>query len=148
LRGSADGGKGVVLDLEESLGRVWNPDVRPLVAEAYRSYTTGSARACIILTWGAVASDLIDKLRRLSGDGEGAATTIVQKIDTARDRNDVKGMQDVEASLLATARDLELLDFVEERELQRLRDDRHLCAQRRLDSPRSPIISILCRAVT
>jgi hypothetical protein len=52
----------------------------------------------------------------------------VQKIDTARDANDVKAMQEVEASLLTTARGLELLDFVEERELQRLRDDRHLCA--------------------
>lgn len=117
-----------MLDLEESLRRVWNPDVRPLVAEAYRSYTTGSARACILLTWSAVAADLIDKLRRLSEDGEGSANAIVLKIDSARDANDVKAMQEAEASLLTTARSLELLDFVEERELQRLRDDRHLCA--------------------
>ncbi len=117
-----------MLDLEESLHRVWNPDVRPLIAEAYRSYTTGSARASILLTWSAVAADLIDKLRRLSEDGEGSATAIVQKIDTARDSNDVKAMQEAEASLLTTARSLELLDFVEERELQRLREDRHLCA--------------------
>jgi hypothetical protein len=75
-----------------------------------------------------VAADLIDKLRRLSEDGEGSASAIVQKIDTARGANDVKAMQEAEASLLTTARDLELIDFVEERELQRLRDDRHLCA--------------------
>jgi len=114
--------------LEESLGRVWNPDVRPLVTEAYRSYTTGSARAAIILAWGAVAADLIDKLRRLSEDGEGAARTLVEKIERARAGNDVKLMQEVEASLLDTAHSLELLDSVEVRDLQRLREDRHLCA--------------------
>ncbi|MEU0635756.1 hypothetical protein ABZ338_05970 [Streptomyces albidoflavus] len=117
-----------MLDLEEILGRVWNPDVRPLAAEAYRSYTTGSARACIILTWGAVAADLIDKLQRLGEDGEGTAKTIAQKIDAARAKSDVKAMQDVEAALLENAQMLELLDFVEARDLQRLREDRHLCA--------------------
>ncbi|MGX5397145.1 hypothetical protein ACWLMY_35455 [Streptomyces anulatus] len=117
-----------MLDLEESLGRVWNPDVRPLAAEAYRSYATGSARAAIILTWGAVAADIIDKLRRLSEDSEGAASALVEKIEKARAGSDVKLMQEVEASLLDAAHSLELLDSVEKRDLQRLREDRHLCA--------------------
>src|SRR5699024_2075434 len=60
-----------VIDLQEQVGRVYNPDVRPLVAEAVRAYSTGSARSAIILTWTAVCADLIFKFERLADDGDG-----------------------------------------------------------------------------
>jgi hypothetical protein len=118
-------------DLEERISRVWNPDVQPLVAEAYRSYTTGASRACILLTWGAVCADLVEKVSRLAEDGENEAVAVAQKIEQARTQTGaqaVKSLQDVERTLLDTAEKLELLDFVEKRELERLREDRHLCA--------------------
>jgi hypothetical protein len=117
-----------MLDVEDRIGRVWNPDVRPLVREAYGSYNTGASRASIILTWGAVCADLIEKFRRLSDDGEGVAVAIVTKIEKAREQNNVKLMQNVEASLLEEAERMQLVDGVERRELERLREDRHLCA--------------------
>ncbi|MGB8947030.1 MAG: hypothetical protein WCD21_43390 [Streptomyces sp.] len=48
-----------MIDLEERVNRVFNPDLRPLVREAYRCYASGSARGAIVLTWTAVCADLI-----------------------------------------------------------------------------------------
>lgn len=59
-----------MLDLEQQVLRVWNPDVRPLVVEAHRCYMSGAARASIALTWVAVCADLIEKFSRLAEDGE------------------------------------------------------------------------------
>ncbi|MGH8895449.1 MAG: hypothetical protein ACRDZ4_00155 [Egibacteraceae bacterium] len=121
-----------MLNLDEQIGKVWNPDVRPLVAEAYRCYATGAARACIALTWVAVCADLIEKVSRLAEDGEGAAAGMVSKIEAARkrglDAQAVKMMQDMEREILDKATELELIDSIDQRELERLREDRHLCA--------------------
>ena len=121
-----------MLDLEEQVGRVWNPDIRPLVAEAYRCYGSGAARASITLTWVAVCADLIEKVNRLSEDGEAAAAELVASIERARDRGAdaraVQAMQEVERTILDKAVELELIDTIGQRELERLREDRHLCA--------------------
>jgi hypothetical protein len=88
-------------------------------------------RAAITLTWVAVCLDIIEKLRRLAEDGEPAAKTIVEQIDGAYEEsesNAVKIMQDVERTILITAKQVELIDTIGERELRRLREDRHLCA--------------------
>jgi hypothetical protein len=127
-----------MLDLEEQAGKVWNPDIRPLIAEAYRCYTTGAARACITLTWVAVCADLIEKVSRLAEEGEGAAAIFIRKIEEARkgDTNPqtVKTMQEVEREILDKATELELIDPIAKRELERLREDRHLCAHPSLRS--------------
>lgn len=123
--------RGSMNDLEEQVGRVWNPDVRPLVAEAFRCYSTGAARACIALTWIAVCADLIEKINRLAEDGEAQATALANKIEGARGRTDppaIQIMQDIEKTVLDAATELDLLDAVEKRELARLREDRNLCA--------------------
>ncbi|MFJ2195370.1 hypothetical protein [Streptomyces violaceusniger] len=124
-------GAALMMDLELKINRVWHQEVRPLVAEAYRCYTTGSARACIVLTWTAVCTDLIHKLYQLAEDGEGEAEAVVKRIDDARgktDRDAVRTMLDVENTILAVAAKLELIDFVEKRELERLKEDRNLAA--------------------
>ncbi|MER7001411.1 hypothetical protein, partial [Streptomyces sp. NPDC000410] len=118
-----------VIDLELKVNQVWHQDVRPLVAEAYRCYTTGSARACIVLTWTAVCADLIHKLDQLAEDGEGEAKQLVQRVVGAQEKVDggaVRTMQDMENSLLDLAEKLELVDFVQKRELERLKEDRNL----------------------
>jgi hypothetical protein len=121
-----------MLDLEEQVGRVWNPDIRPLVAEAYRCYAAGAARASITLTWVAVCADLIEKVNRLAEDGEASTRDLAARIERARDQGAdvqaVKAMQDVERTILDKALELELIDSIGKRELERLREDRHLCA--------------------
>jgi hypothetical protein len=66
-----------MLDLEERINRVFNPDVRPLVQEAYRCYASGAARGAIVLAWTAVCADLITKAHMLKEDGEAAAAQLV-----------------------------------------------------------------------
>lgn len=135
-----------MLDLEAGISRVWNPDLRAIVGEAQQCYNSGAARAAIVLTWSAVCADLIEKISRLADDGEKAAEEVSKQIDQLRAQHNaqaVKLMQDVERSLLDTAEKLELIDFVEHRELERLREDRHLCAHpsmRPLGEPYAPTL--------
>jgi hypothetical protein len=127
-----------VPDLEEQLGRVWNSDVRPLVQEAWRCYAAGANRACITLTWVAVCADLIYKIDRLADDGDGAAIGARNQVASARAAGltsaGVREMQEIERTILATSVELELVDGIAARELDRLREDRHLCAHSSLRS--------------
>ncbi|MFC8453105.1 hypothetical protein [Kitasatospora sp. NPDC057223] len=120
-----------MLNLEERITRVWHQEVRPLVADAYRCHSTGTPRAAIVATWTAVCADIIHKLYQLAEDGDGTAAGVVRKIESARSKADaeaVKTMQQVESGLLQNALDLELVDFIEHRQLERLQQDRNLCA--------------------
>jgi hypothetical protein len=62
-------------DLEVQVARVANAGVRPLVTEAYRCYTSGTARAAIVLTWTAACADLIDKIATLYQSGDRMSLT-------------------------------------------------------------------------
>jgi hypothetical protein len=129
--GPRQNGEYLVLNLEERITRVWHQEVRPLVADAYRCHSTGTPRAAIVATWTAVCADIIHKLYQLAEDGDGTAAEVVKKIDSARSKPDaeaVKTMQQVENGLLQNALDLELIDFIEHRQLERLQQDRNLCA--------------------
>ncbi|MEU9507115.1 hypothetical protein AB0D32_12630 [Micromonospora sp. NPDC048170] len=125
-------------NIEEQVHRVWNPEVRPLVGEAWRCYNSGTTRACIVATWAAVAADLIEKIVRLADDGEGDARAFRTKVEDAQSAGltvaSVKTMQEVERDLLDHAVQLELIDTITQRELARLREDRHLCAHPSLRS--------------
>ncbi|MEU3840805.1 hypothetical protein AB0E88_12325 [Streptomyces sp. NPDC028635] len=118
-------------DLEQWITRVRSIDVRPLVREAYRAYAAGAARATIVLTWTAVCADLIDKVRALHEGGEPQATPLIEQVDQAQGNLDAKAirtMQAVESSLLDQAVALELIDATQKIQLERLREDRNLCA--------------------
>jgi hypothetical protein len=121
-----------VINLEERIAACWSPEVRPLIAEAYRCYATGSPRAAVVLTWTAVCVDVIEKLRQLADDGESQAKSVVEKVEKAQGKVDagaIKTMQEVETNLLLdTALAVELIDAVQYRKLDQLRLDRNLCA--------------------
>ncbi|WP_393077355.1 hypothetical protein [Streptomyces sp. LN704] len=133
-----------MLDLEEQISRVANADVRPLVREAHRCYTAGAARAAIVLTWTALCADLIDKIGTLHQSGEAEAAELTGKVGAAQgklDRASVIAMQGVESTVLDTAVALELIDATQKLQLERLREDRNLCAHpslRPLGEPFNP----------
>jgi hypothetical protein len=120
-----------MLDIDDQVRRVWSPDVRPLIAEAWRCYGIGAHRATITFTWLAVCEDLAEKIIRLADDGDGVAAAARVTIELAHAQGltpaGFKAMQDLERSLLSTAVTLELVDTITSRELARLREDRHLC---------------------
>ncbi|MBB5152543.1 hypothetical protein [Saccharopolyspora phatthalungensis] len=120
-----------MLDLEDRVNRVFNPDVRPLVQEAYRCYVSGSARGAIVLTWTAICADLIAKAQILHEEGEGEAADLVSQVEKAQSSEESEAipiMLNLEKTLLAITEKLELIDFTQRKQLERIRDDRHLCA--------------------
>jgi hypothetical protein len=128
----------IVKSIDERIASVGNPDVRPLVDEAWKCYGVGAFRATIVLTWLAVCADLSDKIDRLSDDGDGEAAEFLKKLLTAESHGlksaGVMAMQEVEREILSVATQVELIDSVAERELSRIREDRHLCAHLSLRS--------------
>ncbi|MFJ1662297.1 hypothetical protein [Streptomyces anthocyanicus] len=120
-----------MLDLDDRVNRVHNPDVRPLVQEAHRCYSSGSARGAIVLTWTAVCADLIAKAQTLKEDGETAATALVADVEKAqqsKEEDAIPIMLGIERTLLDMAETLELIDHTQKKQLERLRDDRNMCA--------------------
>jgi hypothetical protein len=120
-----------MLDLEERVTRVANPEVRAVVQEAHRCYASGAARAAIVLTWTAVCADLIHKAEVLKDQGENDARSLVEDVERAQrpgQADAVNIMLGIERSVLDTAEKLELIDRTQKMLLERLREDRHLCA--------------------
>ncbi|PZG12734.1 hypothetical protein C1I95_25220 [Micromonospora craterilacus] len=85
-----------------------------------------------------MSADLIDKIVRLADDGDGDARTFQAKVEGAQSAGlapaSVKTMQEIERGLLDLAVQFELIDAISQRELNRLREDRHLCAHPSLRS--------------
>lgn len=134
-----------MIDLQEQVTRVWHPDVRTLALEASRCYGIGAHRAAITLTWVAVCTDLIGKISRLADDGETIAAAARARIESAQAQGlsatGVQTMQAAERELVSTAVELELIDTITARDLERLREDRHLCVHpslRGLGEPYEP----------
>jgi len=132
-------------DLEEAISRVWNPEIRPLVDEAYRCYSLGTPRAAIALAWVAVCTDILAKVERLAEAGDGQAEKIAQEIRAAREdvanSGPITRIQTLERDALKTAFDLELIDATEQQLLERLKQDRNLSVHptlRPLNTPYRP----------
>lgn len=99
------------------------------INEAINSYKAGCFRASIVASWIALVYDFIGKLRELSLYGEQNAKSLYEKIERYRKSSDVRGSLAFERDILdKMLNEFELLSPVEYRELQRLNDDRNLCA--------------------
>lgn len=79
--------------------------------------------------WTAIAYDIIQKIRELATSGEPAANQFVKNYDDALSRHDIPALLRIEDQLIEKARrDFEMLQPHEATALERVRDDRHLCA--------------------
>ena len=116
-------------DLDELVLTVHNKNTRQYISEAVHAYRSGLNRDAVILTWTAVAYDLMTKYRELGEQGEGAAIQFTIDLDQAIATNNVTQLQSIEGKLLDLARDpFEIIDQVEQEALERLKNDRNLCA--------------------
>ncbi|MCP2317935.1 hypothetical protein APR12_003288 [Nocardia amikacinitolerans] len=72
------------------------------------------------------------KLIRLADEGDKSAEVFRQEVTAAQDMgltpDGVRAMQKIEAKLVDKAVEFELVDTIGKRELDRIREDRHLCA--------------------
>ncbi|TKD45059.1 hypothetical protein [Azotobacter chroococcum] len=118
-----------VTDIDTLALAVRDRESKRLIAEAITAYRGGALRSAIMSTWIAVAFDIISKARELAAQGEAAPKEFVDDLDLAIDNNDIRKMQTIESDLLKTARDkLQMFASHEFDALERLRNDRHLCA--------------------
>lgn len=115
-------------NLDEILQKVRNAHSKNYLNEAIVSYRAGAYRAALITTWIAVCVDIIEKIRELAVAGDPAAESIngrLRKINP----NEPSTMLAFEKDLLKIAcDDLELISVIEKMHLERLKEDRNICA--------------------
>lgn len=118
-------------EIETMLASVWNPGSRPFVTEAWHSYNAGAIRASIAATWTAVSADIIAKIAYLADEGDAAAQRFTADVSAAQshglEAEGVRAMQTLESALLDEALKFELIDSIDKRGLDRVRQDRNLC---------------------
>ena len=115
--------------LEDLLNDVRDRESRRYLEEAIRAYNVGAFRAAIVASWVTVAFDLIAKIRQLAATDDDAAKDFTRRLDQAIEGDSTSRLLTIERDLLTVAH--ETFEFIERRELeelQRLRDDRHVCA--------------------
>lgn len=118
-----------LVDLDVLLNRVRNPRSRNYLQDGIRAYRSGALRPALTAVWVAVAFDLVSKIRELADLGDGEAGRIFGLWDSARARNDIRQLMQLERDLIDQAATiLQLLNPIETRQIKRLQEDRHLCA--------------------
>ncbi|MCK4135710.1 hypothetical protein ACI2TD_09425 [Ralstonia nicotianae] len=115
--------------MDELVLQCRNETARDRIGEAVRAYKSAAYRSAIIMTWVALAYDLIDKLRELSLSGDAAAAKKVAEYDKLHQSGDVRASLSFEKELLKSARkEFELISDAELIELARIQEDRNRCA--------------------
>ncbi|WP_112437314.1 hypothetical protein [Rhizobium sp.] len=116
-------------DLDIWVTRVRNPKSKTYFLESVRAYKSGALRAALTSVWVALAFDLIAKYRELSAMGDPAAASFLTNWDAATASDDVKALLKLESSILSDAvSNTQMISHIAGRHLERLREDRHLCA--------------------
>lgn len=115
-------------NLDELMQKVRNPHAKNYINESIAAYRTGAYRAALITTWIAVCVDIIEKIRELSLSEDPAAKKIEERLDKIQP-NDPSSMLSFERDILNFAcDDLQLISTIEKSHLERLKDDRNICA--------------------
>lgn len=116
-------------DLDAEIVRIRDHRSRTYYNEALRAYRSGAYRAAISAAWVALVFDILLKYRELSAAGDAEATAFIAGWDKAIAVNDVAKLLEHERNLLEHAKTkMGLMNLQEHRLLQRLYEDRHLCA--------------------
>jgi hypothetical protein len=115
-------------DLDELSQKVRNSYSRNYFNEAIISYRAGAYRAAIISTWIAVCIDIIEKIKELNLSNDPTVQPIENRLKNIH-QNDIAGMLAFEKDVLDIACDqLQLISIIEKSHLERLKDDRNVCA--------------------
>jgi hypothetical protein len=127
--------KVLLADLDDLAQTVRDRSSRSYILEAVNAYRAEAFRSAIISTWTAVAYDIISKIRELAGQGDAEAAAFVTNLDNAienhaeGDPEAVKRLQHIENELLnKSLGTFEFLSRQEFTDLDRLKQDRNLCA--------------------
>lgn len=116
-------------DLEQIQQDIVDVRSRELIAEVVRCYECGAYRGALVSLWVAVVADITGKIRYLAESGDGTAGNVINDLDSALSSQSVVKVQKYEREILETAGgQLGILLPREKVELERLNQDRNLCA--------------------
>ena len=117
------------VDLDILLTQIREPRSRTYFLDAVRAYKAGALRAALSATWVAVVYDLISKYRELAASDDAAATAFLKTFDSATANRNVNKLLEIEAKIISHATtEIQILNQIGKIHLERLREDRHLCA--------------------
>lgn len=115
-------------NLDEIIQKVRNIHAKNYLNESISAYRSGAYRASLITTWIAVCVDIIEKIRELSISEDAAAQKWEQQLDKIQP-NDPAAMLAFERDILNVAcEELQLISTIEKSHLERLKEDRNICA--------------------
>jgi hypothetical protein len=115
-------------NLDELLQQVRNIHAKNYINESIASYRTGAYRASLITTWIAVCVDIIEKIKELSLNGDLAAKRIEERLNNIKP-SEPNEMISFERDILKIAcEQLQLISTIEKTHLERLKEDRNICA--------------------
>lgn len=121
-------------NLDEILEEVRNPYSKEYVREAISAYRSGAYRASLVTIWVAVCVDIVEKIIELSIGGDGSAKKIHDELEKIKP-DDFLSMMKFEREILNYAcEDLEIISHIEKTHLERLKDDRNICAHPTISS--------------
>jgi hypothetical protein len=117
-------------DLDALLLTVTNHAAKRYLSEAVMAYRVGALRLAIVGTWTAVAYDIIEKIRELAtSQSDAQAAAFIRDFDTNVEANNVTKLLQIERALITRAsREFGFPRPIDVQFLERLREDRHLCA--------------------
>jgi hypothetical protein len=119
----------MLTDLDAQLMRIRDYRTRTYFSDALKCFRAGAFRSAVAATWVTVAYDLIAKYRELSSLGDAEATRFIFAWDQARIANQTARLLELERTLLTHAHErMAIIDAMTLRALNRLYEDRHLCA--------------------
>jgi hypothetical protein len=117
------------IDLDILLTRIRQPQSKTYFLDSVKAYKAGALRSALSAAWVAVVYDLITKYRELGAMGDGAAAAFIHTWDTATANHDIRKLLELEATIITDATtNTQLLNRIAGIQLDRLREDRHLCA--------------------
>lgn len=117
------------IDLDILLTRIRNPKSKVYFLDAVKAYKAGALRGALTSAWVALVFDLIEKYRQLQAMGDASAAAFIQSWDQAMSSNDIKKLLQLEKDILKDAANKTMLiNQLALKHLDRLHDDRHLCA--------------------
>ncbi|HDY7911383.1 TPA: hypothetical protein RQK42_000507 [Vibrio vulnificus] len=115
-------------DLDGLLLHVRNKYSQEYLREAIISYRASAYRAAVTSTWIAICVDIIEKAKELAINGDAEAVRVERRLSKIQP-NDVRGMLELENDILRIAHeDLGMLSLIEKVHLERIKEDRNICA--------------------
>ena len=127
------------IDLDELVLLCQDKVTKGYIWEAVACYKAGAFRSCIVSTWNAVVFDFLYKLRQLELIGDGQARDQLNEFERCRLEDKRKELWEFETNIPKDAKDkYGFISLMGRKHLERLYEDRNLCAHPSMQSIEEP----------